>query len=140
MAESTLRVDVPGFDAGQIAREAIAIKLSEALIGSDDAIRKIVISAMETKVSEKGSHSSYSYENKIPYVEWLARDLIQAATKQVLQNRVDAMRPALEALIEKQLAKNAKSIAASLTETFIRNTKAGYGININLTAEFKSRD
>lgn len=137
---SVLKVDVPGFDAAQIAREAIAVKISEAMIGEAEAIQKIVVAAMAAKVNNKGHVSQYSYENKIPYVEWLAQDLIRGATKQVLQTKVEQLRPVLERLIEKQLAKNAKSIATSLTETFIRSAKAGYGININLTANLITRD
>jgi mRNA-degrading endonuclease toxin of MazEF toxin-antitoxin module len=136
----SLTIDMPGVDFAGMAREAIAAKLTEALIGADDAITRVVVAAMEQKVEGNGQPSRYSDPRNTSYVEWLAQDLIRSATKQALQDRVERLRPALEAQIEKQLAKNVKSIAASLTESFIKQATAGYGVNVNLTAEMRVRD
>ena len=138
--KASLNIEMPGVDFGGMAREAIAAKLTESLIGADEAIVGIVAAALTQKVSHHGTVSNYSSENKIPYVEWLAQDLIKAAAKQALIEKVEALRPALASQIEKQLSKNTKSIAVSLTDTFIKQAVAGYGLTINLTAEMRLRD
>jgi hypothetical protein len=133
---STLRVDVPGFDAAQIAREAVSAKLTEAMIGSEDMVRKIVVAAMEQKVNSNGQISQYRSDNNTSFVEWLAQDLMREATKAVLKDRVERLRPVLEVEIEKHLKKNVRSIAVALTDSFIVHGKNGYGVTINLTAAF----
>lgn len=138
--KQSLTIDMPGVDFAGLAREAIAAKLTEALVGADDAIIRIVVAAMEQKVEGNGSPSRYANHNSDSFVEWLAKDLIREATKQALKDRVEKLRPALEALIEKQLSKNVKSIASSLTESFIKQAIAGYGVNVNLTAEMRVKD
>lgn len=138
--KASLNIEMPGVDFAGMAREAIAAKLTEALVGADDAIVKIVASALTTKVNERGNVDNYSYNNKTPFAEWLAEDLIRSATKEVLAKKVEALRPAIEQQVEKALQKNTKSIAVSLTESFIRNAAAGYGVVINMTAEMRTKD
>lgn len=143
MAQSTkasLSIDMPGVDFAGMAREAIAAKLTESLIGADTAIQGIVAAALTSKVDSRGMTSQYSSDNKIPFVEWLAQDLIRKATLQAVQAKVDALQPAIAKAIEAQLAKNVKSIASSLTEAFIRQAKAGHGVVMNLSCEMRVRD
>lgn len=139
-SKASLNIEMPGVDFAGMAREAIAAKLTESLIGADDAIIKIVAAAMSQKVNEHGNVGNYSSENKIPYAEWIAQDLIRKSVKQVLAARVEKLRPALEAQIETQLKKNTKSIAASLTNKFIEQAATGYGVVIKMTAEMTVRD
>ena len=136
--KSSLSIEMPGIDFGEMAREAIAAKLTEALVGADTAIASIVAKAMTTKVNENGQVGNYG--NNTSFVEWLAQDLIRAATKKALAEKVEKLRPVIEAQIEAQLKRNAKSIAMSLTDSFAKKCTSGYGVNINLTAEFKDRD
>ncbi|TGP34042.1 hypothetical protein EN875_012390 [Mesorhizobium sp. M2D.F.Ca.ET.232.01.1.1] len=131
---------MPGVDFGEMARQAISAKLTEALVGADDAIIKIVATAMATKVNDHGNVSSSSYDNKTPYAEWLAGSLIREATKSVMAAKVAQLRPAIEAQVEKALTKNTRSIAVSLTDNFIKQAAAGYGVVINMTAEMRVRD
>jgi hypothetical protein len=138
--KASLNIEMPGVDFAGMAREAIAAKLTSALIGADDAITRVVIAAMEQKVEGNGQPSRYPNSQQVSYVEWLAQDLVRAATKQALADRVERLRPALEIQIEKQISKNTKSIAVSLTEAFIKQAQAGYGVIINMTAEMRVKD
>ena len=138
--KASLNIEMPGVDFAGMAREAIAAKLTESMVGADDMINKIVVAALTQKVNERGSVDQYSSSNRVPFVEWVAQDLIREATKAVLKDRVEKLRPALENQIEKQLVKNTKSIAASLTNAFIQQASAGYGVVINMTAEMRVRD
>ncbi len=138
--KQSLSIEMPGVDFAGLAREAIAANLTKALVGADATIVQIVVAAMERKVESNGNPSSYAYSYGVPYVQWLAEDLVRGATKAALQERVDKLRPAIQAQVERQLAKSAKSIAVALTESFIKSATNGYGVNINLTAEFRTRD
>lgn len=139
-SKASLNIEMPGVDFGAMAREAIAAKLTESMMGADDMINKIVVAALTQKVNENGRVGQYSSENKTAFVEWVAQDLIREATKAVLKDRTEKLRPALEKQIEKELTKNTKSIAASLTNAFIKQAAAGYGVVINMTAEMRTRD
>lgn len=140
MEKASLNIEMPGVDFAGLAREAIAAKLTQALVGEDATIIKIVAAAMERKVESNGSASSYSASYGIPYVQWMAEQLIRDATKAALAERIERLRPALQAQIERQLTKNVKSIAASLTDAFAKQASAGYGVVINLTAEMRVKD
>lgn len=57
--KASLNIEMPGVDFAGMAREAIAAKLTESMIGSDDAIMKIVAAALTTKVNERGDADYY---------------------------------------------------------------------------------
>lgn len=137
-SKASLNIEMPGVDFGAMAREAIAAKLTESLVGADAAIQGIVAAALAEKVDSNGNKERYS--GGIPFVEWLARDLIRKATLEAVQRKVEQLQPAIAKQIEAQLSKNVKSIAMSLTENFIKQAKAGYGVTMNLTAEMRVRD
>lgn len=140
LQKASLNIEMPGVDFAGMAREAIAGKLTEALVGSDAAIQGIVAAALTSKVDSRGQTSQYPSDNKIPFVEWLAHDLIRKAALQAVQSKVETLRPAIAKQIEAQLSKNAKSIAVALTDSFIKQATQGHGVTMNLTAEMRSRD
>lgn len=117
--KATMKIDIPGVDFGQLARETIAARFAESMVGQEEVIRSIVLRAMEAKVNERGQQSQYSYENKQSYIEWMVHDLIRAAALDVLKAKVEALRPSIEKAIEKELARNTKSVAKALTESFL---------------------
>ena len=136
--QPSLKIDIPGVDFGALAREAIAAKFAESMLGADDAIKKIVLSAMSSKVNDRGITSQYSYENKQSYMEWLATDLIQQAALDVLKTKVDELRPVLEECIEAALKRDITSVANALTESFIQQAKGSYGIKVDVSAKFSN--
>lgn len=138
--KSSLSIEMPGVDFTAMAKEAIAVKLTESMLGSEEIISKVVFSALEQKVNDQGKVDQYQSSNRIPFVEWVAQDLIREATKSVIKDRVDKLRPLLEKQIEKELSKNVKSIATSLSEHFIKQAQSGYGVTVNMTAQINYRD
>lgn len=135
---SKLAVEIPGVDFTELARQTIAVHLTEALIGNDEAIRKIVVAALAHKVNERGVVGQ-SYENRTPFVEWLAQDLIRSATLDVLRTKVEQLRPAIEAAVETELKHSTTEIAKVLTESFIRLAGSQYAIKLDLKANFEER-
>lgn len=139
--KASLNIEMPGVDFAGMAREAIAAKLTESLTGDNEIITKIVAAALATKVNSNGVvDARYSYENKTPYAEWLAQQMIREATLDVMKAKVEQLRPELEKLIEQQLSKNTKSIAACLTESFVKNVRSGYGFKFEVQATVQPVD
>ena len=138
MAEAaTMKIDIPGVDFGALARQAIAERLTEALVGADDAIRKIVVAAMALKVGGDGKVGNYSSMNDTPYVEWLAHDLVRQATRTVLAQKIETLRPAVERAVEEALRKSIKPAAQALATAFIASAKSSYSVEVGVT--FKNR-
>lgn len=128
-----LNIELPGVDFAGLAREAIAAKLTEAMVGADDAIRKIVAAALVQKVNERGIvNERSSYENKIPFIEWLLQDLVRSATLEIIKAKVDRLRPSIEQEVERQLLKQAKPIAKVVCEQFLAQAKSSYGVTISV--------
>lgn len=128
---ANLKIDIPGVDFAEMAREAIACKLNEALIGADEVVTKIVTAALTQKVNEKGVVGS-SYENRISYVEWLAHDMIRQATLEVMKARAEAMKPALEKAIEAELKRGIKTTAKALTDAFAQQASCGWAVKVEV--------
>jgi len=134
---ATMKIDIPGVDFGALARQAIAERLTESLVGADDAIRKIVVAAMQVKVGSDGKVGTYASHNDTPYVEWLAQDLVRQATRAVLARKVEALRPAIERAVEDALKSSLKAAAKALTEAFIASARNSYTVDVGVT--FKER-
>ena len=133
----SMKIDLPGVDFTQLARETIAAKLTESMLGQEDVIQKIVVAAMSRKVTERGAVSQYEYENRTSFVEWLAQDMMRAVVTDVLKAKVEALRPVIAKHVEASLRRDVKSIANALTESFIANAKSSYGVTVALSASFK---
>jgi hypothetical protein len=140
VTQASMKIDLPGVNFEQMAREAIAAHLTEALVGADETVKKIVIAAMAQKVNDKGQRDSYEHYNKTPFVEWMAHDLIRQATLDVLRTKVEALRPVIEKAVEAELKRTAKDAAKALTQSFLATTKHGYGVSVQLGVAFKERD
>jgi hypothetical protein len=128
---ANLKIDIPGVDFEQMAREAIACKLNEALLGADDVVTKIVTAALTQKVNDKGVVGS-SYENKIAYVEWLAHDMIRQATLEVMKAKAEEMKPALAKAIEAELKRGIKTTAKALTDAFATQASCGWAVKVDV--------
>lgn len=134
MSDARLQIQMPGVDFAGMARELIAAEFTKALLGKDEVITSIVVGAMALKVNDDGTKSRYDYENKTPYVEWMARDMIRKVALEVLKQKAEEMRPAIASLVEKELKKKTKAIAAALAGAFAE--RAGYaGIKLTLAVE-----
>lgn len=129
---ATMKIDIPGVDFGQLARQAIAVRLTETMIGADDAIRKIVVAAMEQKVNDHGQVPQRSYEEKLPFIEWLAQDLMRKVTLDVLKAKIESLRPVLEKAIEVELKRSAHASAKVLAAALTKQAASGYGFTAEI--------
>lgn len=126
-------IELPGVDFGALAKEVIAVKLTEALATSEKGLTQIVHAALGVRVNaENGQPPRYSSDPAVPWVEYVAADLIRSATKEVLKQKVDSMRPAIEKAVEAELKRATKTIAVALVEAYANEAKAGYRVSVNM--------
>jgi hypothetical protein len=126
-------IELPGVDFGALAHEVIAVKLTEALATSPDGIRAIVQASLGQRVTpENGQPPRYSSDKTIPWVEYVAADMIRAATKKILAERVEAMRPALEKAVDAEIKRSSKTVAVALVDAYTAQCKSGYRITVGM--------
>lgn len=139
MADATMQIAIPGVNFEQLARETIAAKLTEALLGADDAIRKIVIAGLEQKVNDRGVVDSRGYDNKTPFVEWLAQDMIRKVTLDVIKEKIESLRPALEKAVEAELKRSAHASAKVLVGALVGQAASAYGFSAEIVIKARER-
>lgn len=131
MTNEPATIQIPGVNFEALAQQVIAAKVTEALTtGSREAVQNLVVAALTRKVTENGSEPRYSYDAKVPWVEYVAGDLIQKATKEVLAERIEEMKPAIRKMVEAELKRNTKSIASALVDSYAAEAKNGYRLSV----------
>ena len=127
-------IEIPGVDFAGIAREVVAVKLTEALATSPEGIRSIVQAALGVQVqAENGQPKRYQSDVTVPWVEYVAADMIRAATKEVLQTHITAIKPQIQKAVEAALKKNTTTIAAALVDAFASEAKNGYRLGVSMS-------
>ena len=130
-------IQLPGVDFAELARHAIAQKITEAMVGADDQIRAICAAALAVKVDCEGKIDTYNA--KTPYVEYLTGQLIRKAAADALKKNIDALAPAIEAEVAKALKASAKDTAHALTASFLDSCKKDYLLR-GVEVKFNIRD
>lgn len=126
-------IQIPGVNFEDLAREVIAVKITEALsVGSTEAVQKLVLAALTRQVNPENGNEPHSYDSKVAWVEYVAGDLIRRATKDVLAERVEEMKPAIQKMVEAELKRNTKSIASALVDAYAAEAKHGYRLTVAL--------
>ena len=92
---------------------------------------------MERKVNDRGEVPQRSYEEKLPFVEWLAEDMLRKATIEVLRAKIDSLRPIIEKEVEAALKRGAKASAKVLAESLARQAASGYGFSAEIIIKAK---
>jgi len=127
------QIQIPGVDFEELAKQVVAVKVTEALAaGSQEAVQKLVLAALTKQVNPSNGQEPRHYESKVSCVEYVAGDLIRAATKEVLAERVEEMKPAIKKMVEAELKRNTKSIASALVDAYAAEAKHGYRLSVAL--------
>lgn len=142
MAETkTGTIALQGVDFAELAKQVIAEKVTEALtIGSGEAVRGLILGALTEQVGTDGVRSTYSSQNTVPWVQWVAADAIRKLTKQVVAERIGVLRPALEKQIEASLRANVKSMASQLAAAAAERIGRDWTTNVDVSFKPRGRD
>lgn len=128
-------IEIPGVDFNALAREAIAHQITRALVGADAAVNQIVVEALTRRVGTDGQISKYSSDNVVPYVQWIAEDLIRKSVKVAVQAKIEEMKPQIEAAVLRGLKAQSGTVAKMLTDGFVEQAgKSQYAISVTVDA------
>ena len=121
-------VSIEGFDniIAEAVRKRVEVSIVEGLSEDHDGlVERIVKTAMEGKIRD-------NYRD-IPFIEKLAKDVIQEAAREAMKAWVAEAAPQIQAEIEKQLgtAKFRKQATTAMLDNFIRHVQSGYSTKVS---------
>lgn len=125
-------IQIPGVDFGKLAQEAIAHQITKAMVGADAFVNTTIAEALSRKVDTEGKPSSRGYGVEMPFVQWVAEDLVRSAVRKAIALKVEEMRPTIEQSVAKALRAQAGTIAQGMVEAMTANVKetGRWGMNV----------
>lgn len=112
----------------ELTKTLIQTKVIEALKSKDDYIDSLVQAAFRTEVNEHGGKPDNWSKDRMPWLEYCARDAIRKATKSVVDELIVDIRPQIEAAVKKALT--ADEIVSSFVQQIMTNTASVYYVDI----------
>lgn len=103
----------------EAVRQTVIMGISESLNGKNEIVSQIVKITLNTKVSDKGTISSYEGDNKYTLLEYYVRKMIKEVTAEELQKIVDERKPEITKAIREELSK--KVNYTKFVDAFIDN-------------------
>lgn len=103
-------------------RQTVIMGISEALNGKNEIVSQIVKMTLNTRVSDKGTISSYERDNKYTLLEYHVRKMIREVAAEELQKIVDERKPEITKAIREELSK--KVNYTKFVDAFIDNVSS----------------
>ena len=103
----------------EAVQQTVIMGISEALNGKNEIVSQIVKMTLNTRVSDKGTISSYERDNKYTLLEYYVRKMIREVTAEELQKIVDERKPEITKAIREELSK--KVNYTKFVDAFIGN-------------------
>ena len=103
----------------EAVRQTVVMGISESLNGKNEIVSQIVKMTLNTKVTDKGTISSYERDNKYTLLEYYVRKMITGVTAEEIQKIVDERKPEITKAIREELSK--KVNYAKFVDAFIDN-------------------
>ena len=109
----------------EAVRQTVIMGISESLNGKNEIVSQIVKMTLNTRVSDKGTISSYESDNKYTLLEYYVRKMITAVAAEELQKIVDERKPEITKAIREELSK--KVNYTKFVDSFIDNVSSAVG-------------
>lgn len=106
----------------EAVRQTVIMGISESLNGKNEIVSQIVKMTLNTRVSDKGTISSYERDNKYTLLEYYVRKMIKEVTAEELQQIVDERKPEITKAIREELSK--KVNYTKFVDSFIDNVSS----------------
>lgn len=106
----------------EAVRQTVIMGISESLNGKNEIVSQIVKMTLNTRVSDKGTISSYERDNKYTLLEYYVRKMITAVAAEELQKIVDERKPEITKAIREELSK--KVNYTKFVDSFIDNVSS----------------
>lgn len=111
--------------------------ISESLNGKNEIVSQIVKMTLNTRVSDKGTISSYERDNKYTLLEYHVRKMIREVTAEELQKIVDERKPEITKAIREELSKKVNytkfvdafigNISSAITDVWVPKIEVNFG-------------
>lgn len=106
----------------EAVRQTVIMGISESLNGKNEIVSQIVKMTLNTRVSGKGTISSYESDNKYTLLEYYVREMIKEVAAEELQKIVDERKPEITKAIREELSK--KVNYTKFVDSFIDNVSS----------------
>ena len=103
----------------EAVRQTVIMGISESLNGKNEIVSQIVKMTLNTKVSEKGTISSYERDNRYTLLEYYVRKAISEVAAEEMQTIVNERKPEIAKAIREELSK--KVNYTKFVDAFIDN-------------------
>lgn len=133
-----LEIGIPGVDFAQMAREAIAGQLTQAMAATPEMIQRIVAAALTQKVDSEGRARS-GYGSDKSFIEWVTEDIVRKAVIEMFKVRVEELRPEIERAVAAEMKRSAPAIAKALVASYAENVSHSWTTQVNFSVSPRSR-
>jgi hypothetical protein len=133
-----VEIGIPGVDFAQMAREAIAGQLTQALTASPAMIQTIVAGALTQRVDSEGKARN-GYSSDKTFVTWVCEDMIRKAVIDMMKARLEEMRPELEKAVARDIKASAPAIAQALVKSYGESVGHQWNTQIEFTVMPRGR-
>ena len=106
----------------EAVRQTVIMGISESLNGKNEIVSQVVKMTLNTRVSDKGTISSYDRDNKYTLLEYYVRKMIKEVTAEEMQKIVDERKPEITKAIREELSK--KVNYTKFVDAFIDNVSS----------------
>lgn len=106
----------------EAVRQTVIMGISESLNGKNEIVSQVVKMTLNTRVSDKGTISSYDRDNKYTLLEYYVRKMIKEVTAEEMQKIVDERKPEITKAIREELSK--KVNYTKFVDAFIGNVSS----------------
>lgn len=103
----------------EAVRQTVIMGISESLNGKNEIVSQIVRMTLNTRVSDKGTISSYERDNKYTLLEYYVSTMIKEVAAEELHKIVDERKPEITKAIREELSK--KVNYTKFVDAFIGN-------------------
>lgn len=124
----------PAMVEGVITKQ-IEAAIIEQFGKTPNLIELVVSRALKTKVSENGSTSSYSYENKYDWIDVLCRNAIMENAKTATMEWVKSKTPEISEAVKKALDAQKSKMTKQFADNIVKSLNANFYINCTLKLE-----
>lgn len=121
----------------EAVRQTVIMGISESLNGKNEIVSQIVKMTLNTKVSEKGTISSYERDNRYTLLEYYVRKAISEVAAEEMQTIVNERKPEIAKAIREELSKKVNytkfvdafidNVSTAVTDTWVPKIEINFG-------------
>lgn len=122
-----------------VAKDLLTESLIKTLDGSNKMVQQIISDILSVKVDKTGRVSSYSYDNKQTYLQYLVNDMIKNEVKEVAEEVLKERRAEIRKVIRDTMSKKATldKFYDAFFSSVVENLNSTWATTINVNIDKK---